>query len=62
MTVVAAFKFDDLIAAGETARQADGAHCRFRTGVHHTHHVHGRHEFSDQLRHFHFHLGWCAEA
>ena len=62
MTVIATFKFDDLIATGETARQTDCAHRRFRTGVHHTHHIHGRHKFSDQLRHFHFHLGRRAEA
>ena len=62
MAVVTAFKLDDFIATGKTARQADGAHGRFGTGVHHTHHVHGRHQFGHQLRHFHFHFGWRTEA
>ena len=62
MTVVAAFKFDDLVAAGKATCQADRAHGGLGTGVHHTHHVHSRDQFGDQFRHFHFHLGWRAEA
>ena len=62
MAVVAAFEFDDFVATGKAARQTDGAHGGFGTGVHHTHHVHGRHQFGNQLRHFHFHLGRRTEA
>ena len=62
MAVVAAFKFDDLVATGEAARQANRTHCGFGAGVHHPHHVHSRHQFGDQLRHFNFHLGRRAEA
>ncbi|MNS51466.1 hypothetical protein D3C72_841440 [compost metagenome] len=62
MAVVAAFEFDDFVATGKAARQADSAHGGFRTGVHHAHHVHGRDQFGHQLRHFDFHLGRCTEA
>ena len=62
MTVVAAFEFDDFVTAGKTARQTNGAHGGFGTGVHHTYHVHGGHQFSHQLRHGHFHFGRRAEA
>ncbi|MNR03585.1 hypothetical protein D3C85_1194840 [compost metagenome] len=62
VAVVAAFKFDDFVAAGKATRQTNGAHGRFRTGVHHAYHVHSRDQFGHQLRHFHFHLGWCAET
>ncbi len=62
MAMVAAFEFDNLIAASKTTRQANSAHGRFGAGVHHAHHVHGRHQVGDQFRHFHFHFGWRAEA
>ena len=62
VAVVAAFKFDDLVAAGKPARQTDRAHGRFGARVHHAHHVHRRHQFGHQRRHFDFHLGWRAEA
>ena len=62
VAVVAAFKFDDFVAVGVTARQTDGAHGGFGSRVHHPHHVHGRHQFGNQLRHFNFHLGRRAKA
>ena len=62
VAVVAAFELDDFIAAGKTARQADGAHGGFGTGVHHAHHVHGRNQLGDQFRHLDFHFGRRTEA
>ncbi|MNB84445.1 hypothetical protein D3C75_313060 [compost metagenome] len=62
VAVVAAFELDDFIATGKATGQTDGAHGRFGTGVHHAHHIHGRHQFGHQRGHFHFHLGWRAEA
>ena len=62
VAMVTAFELDNLVTAGKAARQTDGAHGRFRTGVHHTYHVHCRHQLGDQLRHFDFHLGWRTEA
>lgn len=62
MAVVAAFELDDLVAAGEAARQANRAHGGFGTGVHHAHHIHGRHQLGYQRRHFYFHFGRRAKA
>ena len=62
VTVVASFELDDFVAAGEAACQANGAHGGFGAGVYHAHHIHGRHQFSNQFRHFDFHFGWRAEA
>ncbi|CAH0326800.1 hypothetical protein SRABI106_04781 [Rahnella aquatilis] len=62
VAVIAAFEFNDFIAMGETTRQTDRAHRRFGAGVHHTHHVHARHQAGHQFGHFHFHLGRCTKA
>ncbi|EJK92630.1 hypothetical protein UUU_06160 [Klebsiella pneumoniae subsp. pneumoniae DSM 30104 = JCM 1662 = NBRC 14940] len=62
MAVVAAFELNDFVASGEAARQANGAHGGFGTGVHHPHHIHGRHQLGHQGRHFHFHFGRRAKA
>ncbi|MNZ91243.1 hypothetical protein D3C78_1102200 [compost metagenome] len=62
VAVVAAFKLDDFIAVGVAARQTNGAHGGFGPRVHHAYHIHGRHQFGDQLRHFNFHLGRGAKA
>ncbi|MDQ1227128.1 hypothetical protein QE443_003289 [Pantoea ananatis] len=62
MTVVAPFKLDDFIATGKTARQTNRAHGGFGAGVHHAHHFHAGNQFTNQLRHGDFHLGWCPEA
>ncbi len=43
-------------------RAANGAHGGFGTGVHHPHHIHGRHQLGHQGRHFHFHFGRRAKA
>ncbi len=43
MAVVAAFEFDDFIAAGGASRQANGAHGRFGAGADQTHFFNGRH-------------------
>ena len=62
VAVIATFEFDDFVAMGEAARQANGAHGGFGAGVNHAHHVHAGHQLAHQLGHFHFHLGWRAEA
>ena len=62
MAVVATFELNDFVAAGEAARQTNGAHGRFGTGVYHPHHIHGRHQLGHQGRHFHFHFSRRAKA
>ena len=57
MTVVAAFKLDQLAAAGGTARQADGTHGGFGAGTDQTHHVHRGHELEDFFCQLNFALG-----
>ena len=47
MAVVAAFKFDDFVAAGKTACQTDGGHSGFGTGADEAQPFDGRHDFGD---------------
>ena len=51
MAVVAAFEFDDLVSAGVTSRQADGAHGGFRSGADQPDHGHGGKSLGEHLRH-----------
>ncbi|MNF67730.1 hypothetical protein D3C84_495520 [compost metagenome] len=62
MAVVAAFEFDDLVAACVAAGQADGAHGGFGAGVDHPHLLHGGHYLAYLLGHQHFDLGGGAIA
>ena len=62
MAVIAPFKFDDFVTAGKATGQANGAHRRFGTGVHHPHHIHRGDQFGHQLRHFDFHFRRRAKA
>ena len=57
VAVVAAFKLDDLVAAGVTAGQPDGAHGRLGAGVDHPHLLHGGDDLAHLLGHQHFDLG-----
>ncbi len=50
MAVVAALELHDGVAAGEAARQADGAHGRLGAGTDEAHQLDGRHEFDDAPR------------
>ena len=62
MTVIAAGEFDNHIAPGEAARQANGAHRRLGTARHHAHHFDRRHRIDDQFSELGFQLGRSAEA
>ena len=53
MAVVAADEFDDFAASGVAARQPDGGHGRFRSGVDHAHFFHGGHHARNHFRHVH---------
>ena len=60
--MITALEFNGQIAAGESARDAQGAHGGFGAGVNQTHHLHGRNDVRDQLREFHLLPGGSAEA
>ena len=62
VAVVAAFKLDDGVAAGEATRQADGAHRRFGAGADQTHHVQAGQMCAQLLGNLHFRLGRRAEG
>lgn len=53
MAVVAADEFDDFAASGVAARQPDGGHGCFRSGVDHAHFFHGGHHARNHFRHVH---------
>ena len=54
MAVVAADEFDDFAASGIAARQPDGGHGCFRSGVDHAHFFYGGNHVRDHFRHVHF--------
>ena len=60
MAVITAFKFYDLVTTGITARQTNGTHGGFRTGIHHADHFHIRHDLTDHFGHQYFAFRWCA--
>ena len=62
VAVIAAFEFDDEVAAGEAARHPDGRHGGFGAGVHQAHHFDRRHGAANGLRQFDFPLGGSAET
>ena len=62
VAVIAAFELDDLVAAGESARQPEAGHRRFGPAVDHPHFLDRRHPAADQLRHFHFERIGDSEA
>ena len=62
VAVVAAVELDDFVAPGESAREADGAHARFRARIAHANLLHARHERTNQLRHRDFERIRDAEA
>jgi uncharacterized Zn-finger protein len=62
VSVVAALEFDDEVAPGEAARQANGGHGGFGSGIHQPHHFDGRHGPADGLRQRDFLLRRRAEA
>jgi hypothetical protein len=62
VAVITAFKLDDLIAAGEAARQAKTGHGRFRAAVDHAHLFDRGHPAADKLGHFDFERVRNAEA
>ncbi|CWP41039.1 Uncharacterised protein [Neisseria meningitidis] len=61
MAVVAAFKFDDFVAAGKTACQTDGGHSGFGTGADKAQPFDGRHDFGDLFGNGDFAFGGRAE-
>ena len=50
VAVIAALELDDLVAAGEAARQADRAHGRFGARADHAHQLDRRHQLADPAR------------
>ena len=60
MAVVAAFEFDDLLAPGGTACEADRAHACFGARTHQTHHVDAGNQRDDGFGEFDFAL--CGRA
>ncbi len=61
VAVVAAFELDDLVASRGAARQAQGAHGRFRARRDQAHLLDRRHQARDFLGHQHFAFRWRAE-
>ena len=61
MTVVAAFEFDDFVAAGKAARQADGAHGGFSAGADQAQLRHAGHDFGDFFGNHDFGFGGRAK-
>ena len=62
MPVVAAFKFDDLVAAGGPAGETNSAHGGFGTRVTHAQQIHRGHVAANNFCHFAFDLRGAAEA
>ena len=62
VAVIAALELDDLVAAGEPARQPKAGHRRLRAAVDHSHLLDRRDPAADQLGHFHFERIGNAEA
>jgi hypothetical protein len=62
MPVITAFEFDDGIAAGKAASQADRAHRGFGTRTYEAHQFDRRHELDDAARQRGFQLGGGAEG
>ena len=62
VAVVAALKLHDLISAGKASGSTHGTHNSLCAGVHHTHHLHARHDLMNQLRHLHFQCSGCTVA
>ena len=62
MAVVAAFELDDLVAAGEGAREAHRGHRRLGAGVDEAHELDRRHRVADEARQLDLELGRGAEA
>src|ERR1043166_8349921 len=62
MAMITAIELDDLVAFGETAREADGAHAGFRAGVRHANFFYGRHGLADEPGHGDFQRIGDAEA
>ena len=54
VAVITAFELDDLVATGESAREPQARHRRFRPAVDHPHFFDRRNPAADQFRHFHF--------
>src|SRR6266513_3370474 len=54
MAVVAAVKFNDLVAPSESARQANARHRRLGPAVDHPDLLNRWHPLADQFRQFHF--------
>ena len=62
MAVITTFKFDDEVAAGETPRQPNRTHGRFRARTAHPHPFHRGNELPNFARHDRFNFGWGAKA
>ena len=62
MAVITAFELDDAVATGESAGEADGRHGGFGARTDQPHHLDRWQEPGQQLRHFEFALGRCAEG
>ena len=62
MAVVAAFKLDELVAAGDAPRQAQGAHGGLGAGVDHAYHFHMGHGLAHGPGQQHFVLAGRAVA
>jgi len=62
MAVITALEFDDQVAAGETARHADGGHGGFSAGIDQPHHFDGGHGAADGLGELHLPSGRGAKA
>ena len=61
MAVVAAFEFDDFVASGEAAREADSGHGRFGAGADEAQPFDRRHDFGDFFGDDDFAFGGRAE-
>ena len=61
MAVVAAFEFDDFVASGKAACEADGGHGRFGAGADEAQPFDGRHDFGDFFGDDDFAFSGCAE-
>ena len=62
MAVITAFELDDLVATGETAREADSAHRRLGPGADHAHALDGRQQLTNLPGQLCFGKRWRAEA
>src|SRR5437667_9880401 len=62
MSVITAIELNDFVMAGESARQPNTRHGRFRAAIDHAHFFDRRHPLADQFRHFHFERIWYAKS